>query len=190
MYATGDLKRGIIVDLDGDPCVVEAVSISTPTARGGNTIHRVKLRNLKTKQRVDKNFRGGDMIKPADVERRPVQFLYKDTQAYHFMDQESYEQFQLDAESLEWESNFLIDDMEGIKALMFNESPIGIELPNNVSLKVTETAPGVKGNSATGRTKPAIVETGFELQVPEHIDLGVSISVDTRTGGFLGRTKS
>ncbi len=190
MYATGDLKRGVIVDLDGDPCVVENVAVSTPTARGGNTIHRVKLRNLKTKQRVDKNFRGGDLVKPADVDRRPVQFLYKDTLAFHFMDQESYEQFGLDIDALEWEANFLIDDLEGIVALMFNEAAIAVEMPHHVSLKITETAPGVKGNSATGRTKPAVLETGFQLQVPEHIDQGVSINVDTRTGAFLGRTKS
>ncbi|MDH3591394.1 MAG: elongation factor P-like protein YeiP, partial [Planctomycetota bacterium] len=102
MYAPGDLKRGLILDLDGAPHVVESVSVSTPTARGGNTIHRAKLRNLKTKQRADKSFRGSDTIAPADVQRTPVQFLYRDPQAFHFMDKESYEQFALDAESLEW----------------------------------------------------------------------------------------
>lgn len=189
MYSTSDLKRGLIVELEGDPHLVDSVSVSTPSARGASTIHRVRLRNLKTGQKVDRSFRGGESFGVPDVDRRPVQLLYRDPQAFHFMDQESYEQFALDKADLAWEANFLVDEMEGLVALMYNGAPLALELPNNVPLEITETSPSVKGNSATGRTKPATLETGFVIQVPEHVDQGIRVNVDTRTGEFLGRTK-
>ncbi|MBW2281251.1 MAG: elongation factor P [Deltaproteobacteria bacterium] len=189
MYSTSDLKRGLILELDAVPHLVESVSVSSPSARGASTIHRVRLRNLKTGQKVDRSYRGGETFGVADVDRRPVQLLYRDAQAFHFMDQESYEQFALDQADLAWESNFLVDEMEGLAALMHNGAPLALELPNNVVLTITETNPSVKGNSATGRTKPATLETGFVIQVPEHVDQGVKANVDTRTGEFLGRAK-
>jgi len=189
MYTTSDLKRGLILELDGAPHLVESVQVSVPTARGGATIHRVRMRNLKTKQKVDRSFRGGETFPVPDVDRRPVQFLYSDAQAFHFMDTENYEQFGLDRDALEWEANFLVEDIEGLRALYYNGAPIALELPNNVPLTITETTPAVRGNSATGRTKPATLETGHVVQVPEHIDNGTKVSVDTRTGEFLGRVK-
>ena len=100
-----------------------------------------------------------------------------------------FEQFALGYDEIEWERNFLIEGIEGLSAIFYNGAPIALELPNKVALTVTETAPGVKGNSATGRTKPATLETGFVLQLPEHIEQGIKVSVDTRTGEFLGRAK-
>ncbi|MHC4550941.1 MAG: elongation factor P [Planctomycetota bacterium] len=189
MYATSDLKRGLVVEIDGVPHLVESVTVSTPSARGASTIHRVRLRNLKTKQKMDRSFRGGETFGAPDVERRPVQLLYRDAQAFHFMDQESYEQFALDGADLAWETNFLVDEMEDLTALMHDGAPLALELPNNVVLKITETSPSVRGNSATGRTKPATLETGFVVQVPEHIEQGTRVSVDTRSGEFLGRAR-
>jgi elongation factor P len=189
MYTTSDLKRGVVIELDGAPHVVETVSISTPTARGGNTIHRCRLRNLATKQRVDRSFRGGETFGVADVDRRKVQFLYRDPDAFHFMDQETYDQFPIQADELEWESKFLVEEQEDITALYYNEAPLALELPNNVVLTITETSPAVKGNSATGRTKPATLETGHTIQIPEHISEGTKVSVDTRTGDFISRVK-
>ena len=189
MYTTSDLKRGLLIELDGDPHVVEATQTSSPTARGGNTIHRVKLRNLKTGNRSERSFRGGDTLTMADVARRPVDFLYSDPSGFHFMDTETYEQFALSKTDLEWESNFLIEGIEGVRAMYFNESPIALELPNTVVLEITETNPAVKGNSATGRTKPATLTTGLVVQIPEHIDMGTRVTVDTRTGEFVGRAK-
>ena len=189
MYSTSDLEKGLILDYDGAPHVVEATSVSWPSARGGNTIHRVKMRNLKTGQRIDKSFRSGEMFAVPDVDKKPVQFLYAATGSSHFMDLEGYEQFELRDDEIEWERNFLVEGLEGMRAIFYNGSPIALELPNKVALDVTETAPGVKGNSATGRTKPATLETGFVLQLPEHIEQGVKITVDTRTGEFLGRAK-
>jgi elongation factor P len=189
VYTTSDLKRGLIIEMDGAPHVVESVQVSSPTARGAATIHRVRMRNLKTGQKVDRSFRGGELFGVPDVDRKPVQLLYRDTQACHFMEIESYEQFGLDLADLEWELNFLVDEMDGLIAFFFNGAPLAIELPNNVALAITDTTPGVKGNSATGRTKPATLETGLVVQVPEHIGPGTRVSVDTRTGEFVGRAK-
>jgi elongation factor P len=187
MYSTSDLKRGLILELDGEPCVVESVQTSSPSARGASTIHKCRLRNLKTRQKIDRSFRGGETFGVPDVDRRKVQFLYRDPESFHFMDQESYEQFSLPIAELEWEANFLVEEMEDISALYYNGHPLALELPNNVALEITETNPAVKGNSATGRTKPATLQTGHVIQVPEHIDPGTLVSVDTRTGEFLGR---
>jgi len=189
MYTVSDLKRGLIVELDGAPHVVDSMQVSSPTARGGNTIHRVRLRNLMTHQRVEKSFRGGETFGVPDIDQHPVQFLYSDPTGMHFMDQENYEQIDMSYDDLEWEKNFIVEGIEGVRAVYYNGSPIGLELPNTVSLAVTETSPGVKGNSATGRTKAATLETGHVVQLPEHIDQDTRVSVDTRTGEFLGRAK-
>jgi len=189
MYSTSDLKRGVIVELDGAPHLVETVQVSSPSARGAATITKVRLRNLRTKQKVDKSFRGSETFPVPDVEKRPVQYLYDDPQAFHFMDTESFEQFAFQREDLEWEGKFLVEGVEDLRAFYYNGTPIAIELPTSVVLEITETAPGVKGNSATGRTKPATLSTGHVVQLPEHVEQGTRVSVDTRTGEFLGRSK-
>ena len=180
MYSTSDLKRGLILELDGAPHLVESVQVSTPSARGATTIHRVRMRNLRTRQKVDRSFRGGDTFAVPDVDRRPVQFLYRDPDAFHFMDAESFDQFPLSKEELEWEAQFLVEEMEGLVAFYYNGAPLALELPNS---------PAVKGDSATGRTKPATLQTGLVVQVPEHISEGTAVTVDTRTASFVGRAK-
>ena len=187
MYSTSDLKKGLIIELDGAPHLVESVSASAPSARGASTIHKCRLRNLKSRQKVDRSFRGGETFPVPDVERRKVQYLYRDPEAFHFMDQESFEQFSLQADELEWESRFLVEEQEDISALCHNGDPLALELPNNVVLKITETGPAVKGNSATGRTKPATLETGHVVNVPEHMSPDTLVQVDTRTGEFMSR---
>ena len=187
MMQSSDLKRGLLIELDGAPYLIENVSVSSPSARGGNTIYKVRMRNLKTKQKRDESYRGGDTFAEPDFEKRPCQLLYKDANGYHFMDQENYEQFTFQESDLEWELKFLVDEMEGITALYYNEEVIGLELPNFVNLKITDTAPGIKGSSATARTKPATLETGHVVQIPEYIDEGETLKIDTRNGESLGR---
>ena len=187
MYSTSDLKKGLIIEMDGAPYVIERVQVSSPTARGGNTIHRVRLRNLWTKQKTDRSFRGSETFGEPDFEKRACQLLYREKETYHFMDQENYEQFHLVRGDLEWEANFLRDDMDGLKAFVFNEEVIGLELPTTVVLQIVDSPPAIKGSSATARTKPATLETGLVVQVPEHIASDDRINVDTRTAEFLGR---
>jgi len=190
MYSTSDLKKGLIIDFEGAPHVVETVSVSAPTARGAATITRVRLRNLKTKQKVDKSFRGAETFGEADFERRSCQLLYEQQGTYHFMDTQSYEQFSLQKDDLEWESKFLKDEMDGILVFKSGEEILGIELPHSVVLRVEDTPPSIKGATAAARNKPATMETGLVVQVPEHIRVGDLLNVDTRTGDFLGRAST
>ena len=187
MLSPGQLKRGLVIDIDGAPCAIENISVQTPSSRGANTIWKVRARNLKTKQKVDKTFRSGDSIAEPNFERRPTQFLYSDPNHHHFMDLEDYNQFALAREDLESESPYLANDLEGIRALVLDEEVIGIELPLTVDLKIAECDPAVKGDSATARTKKASLETGHVVQVPEHLSPGQTVRVDTTTGKFVSR---
>ncbi|HEX8200119.1 MAG TPA: elongation factor P [Isosphaeraceae bacterium] len=187
MVPAKDFKRRMVVEIDGAPHMIEQIQVQTPSARGAATLYKVKARNLKTRNRVEKSFRGTDALNEASFERRPVQFLYRDAEAFHFMDSADFNQFALPAEDLEDQAPFMTENMEGVEALMVNDEVIGIEIPDTVELPIVETAPGVRGNSATGRTKPAKLATGHLIQVPEHLEQGVRVRVDTRTGEYLGR---
>ncbi|MFV1958527.1 MAG: elongation factor P [Planctomycetota bacterium] len=189
MISTNELKKGVIIEFQGAPHVVEKVRISAPTARAGNTITKVRLRNLETRHKTDQSFRGGETFAEPNVEKRPCQLLYEQQGIYHFMDSGNYEQFALEKEALEWEVNFLKEEQEGLRVIRCDDSVLGLELPSSVTLQITETPPTIKGASATARTKPATLETGLVTRVPEHIDTGEIVSVDTRTGEFLGRAK-
>ena len=187
MLNPGDLKRGGIIDIDGAPCVVENVTMQTPSSRSANTIWKIRARNLRTKSKVDKSYRSGETIPEPNFEKRHVQFLYSDNAHFHFMDQEDYNQFQMSREELAEEGNYLVDNLEGIRSLVLEDEVIGIELPLAIDLTITECDAAVKGNSATARQKNATVETGLVIQVPEHIDTGEVVRVDTTNGKFIGR---
>jgi elongation factor P len=182
-----DFKKRMVVEIDGAPHMIEQIQVQTPSARGAATLYKVRARNLKTRQRVDKTFKGTDSLSESSFERRPVQYLYRDADGFHFMDAQSYDQFSLSVDDLEEQSPYMTENMEGVEALVVDEEVIGIEIPDTVVLPIVETAPGVRGNSATGRTKPATLSTGAVIQVPEHLDEGVTVKVDTRTGEYLGR---
>jgi elongation factor P len=182
-----DFKRRMVVEIDGAPHMIEQIQVQTPSARGAATLYKVKARNLKTRNRVEKTYKGTDSLAESSFERRPVQYLYHDADGYHFMDSSDYNQFSLSADDLLDQSAYMSENMEGVEALLVNDQVIGIEIPDTVELEIVETAPGVRGNSATGRTKPATLSTGAVIQVPEHLDPGVRVRVDTREGEYLGR---
>jgi elongation factor P len=182
-----DFKRRMVVDIDGVPHMIEQIQVQTPSARGAATLYKIKARNLKTRARLERTFRGTEGLNEANFERRPVQFLYRDADGFHFMDSSDFNQFSLTAEDLEEQAPFMTENMEGVEALLANDQVIAIEIPDTVELAIVDTAPGVRGNSATGRTKPATLSTGHIIHVPEHLDPGVSVRVDTRTGTYLGR---
>jgi elongation factor P len=182
-----DFKRRMVVEIDGAPHMIEQIQVQTPSARGAATLYKIKARNLKTKARVEKTYRGTEGLAESSFERRPVQFLYRDADGCHFMDSADYNQFSLSLDDLRDQLPYMTENMEGVESLMVKDEVIAIELPDTVELAITETAPGVRGNSATGRTKPATLATGHVIQVPEHLDPGVTVRVDTRTGEYLGR---
>jgi elongation factor P len=182
-----DFKRRMVVEIDGAPHMIEQIQVQTPSARGAATLYKIKARNLKTKNRVEKSYRGTDSLNESSFERRPVQYLYRDGDEFHFMDSTDFTQFSFPADDLRDIASFMTENMEGVESLVVDDEVIAIELPDTVVLPITDTAPGVRGNSATGRTKPATLSTGHIVQVPEHLEPGVTVRVDTRTGEYLGR---
>ena len=187
MLSPGDLKRGLVIEIDGEPCLVESITVQTPSSRSAGTLWKVRARNLQRRRKVDAVYKGGDTIVEPDFEKRPVQFLFADAAGLHFMDTESYDQFALSRDAVEDEAGYIVDGTEGISALVHAGAVIGIELPPAVELRIVECDPAVRGNSATGRTKPAKLETGLVVQVPEHFASGEAIRIDTSNGRFIQR---
>ncbi len=182
-----EIKRGHIVNYDGAPCLIETLSVQTPSARGAATFYKFRARNLSTRQKVDITLRGSESLDQADFMRRPVKYIYSDATHLHFLDQQDYNQYSLTKEDLVEESKYLTEELDGVQALIYNDECIGVQLPVAVVLKITQCDPGIKGASATARTKPATLETGLVVQVPEYMTEGQTIKVDTRSGEYLSR---
>jgi elongation factor P len=190
MISTGDFKRGLRILVEGDPYVILEVHVQSPSARGASSLSKLKVRNLRTGQVFDKTFRGGDKVEEPDLELRPVQFLYKDDDGFHFMDAQSYDQFTLSGEDLGDSSGYLKDGLDGIRSVVFNGKVISVDLPQTVVLRVTDTAPAMKGATAQAQTKPATLETGLVIQVPSYLESDELVLVDTREGRFMSRAKA
>ena len=189
MISTADFKRGVRILIDGDPYSITDVAVQSPSARGASSISKIKVRNLRTGQVLEKSFRGGDKVDEANLEFKAVQFLYSDGDDCHFRDTASYEQFSLTAEAL-GAAGFLKEGLEGIRSMVMGEEVLGVDLPNTVNLLVTETAPSIKGATAQAQTKPATLETGVEIQVPAYLETGELVQVDTRESRFISRVKN
>ena len=189
VITTTDFKRGLRILLEGEPFVILDVHAQSPSARGGATITKLKVRNLRTGAVLDRSFRGNERIEPPDLEYRPVQFLYKDDEGYHFMDTNSYDQTCLSAEEVGDGTGFLKDGLGDIRSVVFNGKVISVDLPNTVVLRVVETAPSIKGGTAQAQTKPALLETGLSIQVPAYMESDEDIIVDTRDARFISRSK-
>ncbi|MDR0608546.1 MAG: elongation factor P-like protein YeiP [Planctomycetaceae bacterium] len=182
-----EIKRGEVVVYNGSPCMIESVNVQSPSARGAATLYKFRARNLVTKQKADITLKGTESLDTADFQRREVKYLYSDTDECIFMDNLDYNQYSLKKSEIEEEMQYISEELEGIRALIYNDECVGIEIPTAVSLKVVKCDPAVRGNSATSRSKPATLETGLEIQVPEYLNEGEIIRVDTRTGDFLSR---
>lgn len=182
-----EIKRGMIVNQGGAPCLIETISVQSPSARGAATLYKFRARNLLTKQKVDITLKGGESLGEADFRKRPVKFMYADATMWHFLDQEDYNQYSLPVADIEEEAKFLTPELEDVEALIHNDEPVGIEIPQTVAIRISQCDPYVKGNSATGRTKPATLETGTVILVPEYLEEGELVKVDTRSGEFLSR---
>lgn len=186
MATTADLKNGIFIRFNNELHIVEEHQHRTP----GNlrAFYQVKMRNMRNGRVVENRFRSGEEIEVVRVERKKYSYLYHDGQSYNFMDQESYEQIPVDENLLGDGAKFLKEG-EIVEIMFDGTQPVGAELPFNVNLKVVETVPGVRGDTATGATKPAKVETGATVNVPLFINEGDMIKVDVRTGEYLERVK-
>ena len=182
-----DIKRGHIMNYNGAPCMIETINVQSPSARGAATLYKFKARNLINKQKVDITLKGVDSLPEADFAKRPVKYMYSDPTEVHFLDQEDYNDFVLPKADLTEELQYLTENLEGVMALIYNDQCVGIQLPLTVELKVVQCDPGIKGASATARSKPATLETGLVVQVPEYLSQGEVIKVDTRNGEYLSR---
>jgi len=184
---TSDLKKGMVVQYEGQVILIKQVIVQTPSSRSGNTLYKVTGRNVVNKQKFDKTYKGDENIDTVDFVRRDVQLLYRDTEGCTFMDTESYEQYVLAQDDLEDELRYIVDGQEGLSALIADGVMLGIELPATVALEILECSPGIKGASASARTKPATLSTGLVVQVPEYLTPGEKIKVNTDTGEYMSR---
>ena len=184
MLSTTDFRRGLKIELDGTP--YEIVEFQHVKPGKGGAFVRSKLRNMLNGRVVENTFRAGEKMEKPDMETREVQYLYKDGDGFAFMDMTSYEQFHVQEEQMGGKGGYLLDGME-LKMLMYRGKALDVDLPASVVLTVTHTEPGMKGDTVSGATKPATVETGLTLNVPLFVSQGEKIKVDTRTGEYLGR---
>lgn len=184
MISTGDLKKGVTIEFEGNPCTIldwQHVKIG----RGG-AIVRMKLRNLRSGATIDRTCDAGEKFRRLYLDRSNVTYQYNDGDLYHFMDTSTYDDIVLTEEQLGDAKDYLIDNLE-LDIIRYNEEPISVELPEKVVLKVTYTEPGFKGDTATGGSKPATTETGLVVQVPLFVSMDDSIRVNTSTGQYVER---
>jgi len=182
-----DIKRKMFFEYEDAPFHCIEVEVSRPTARGGQTLVRLKMRNLITRAVFDRTFKAGDKFAEPDLVQVTASFLYADADGYHFMDQESFETLTLRGETLGEDRLLLVDNVM-VQVLKYNGNPIGLQFPPHVELTVTDTEPGVRGDTASGSvTKSATLETGLQIRVPLFIKEGEKVKVHTETREFAGR---
>lgn len=183
-FSTNEFKSGLKVMLDNDPCAIFSNEYVKPGK--GQAFNRVKLRNLKTGRVIERTFKSGDTLEGADVVDIEVQYLYYDGEFWHFMNQENYEQYAADAKAM-GEASQWMKGQEVCTITLWNGAPLTVNAPNFVVLEISDTDPGVRGDTATGGSKPATLETGAVVKVPLFIERGEKIRVDTRTGEYMSR---
>jgi len=184
MISTGDLKKGITIELD--KTLYQIMDWQHIKVGRGSAQVRLKLRDIRGGHTIERTFQAGEKFARARMDRHIVQYLYNDGDLFHFMDSESYEQIMLNRDQLGDAVNYMKEGIS-LDILYYKEEPISVELPNSVELEVVETEPGFRGDTATNLNKPAKLETGITIQIPLFVDVGEIIRVDTRTGAYLER---
>ncbi len=186
-YSTNEFRAGLKVMLDGDPATIVENEFVKPGK--GQAFNRTKLKNLKTGKTIERTFKSGDSLEAADIHEQEMQYLFSDGEEWHFMDPESFEQIMATKDAVGDSAQWL-KEQDMCQVTLFNGVPIQVLPPNHVELKVVETDPGLRGDTATGGTKPATLETGAVVKVPLFIEEGEVLRCDTRTGEYLSRVKN
>jgi len=186
MYSTADFRKGLKIVFNNEP--YEIIDFQHVKMGRGGAIVRTKMKNLKTGYVIENTFRSGEKVEKPELEERPMQYLYKTDEGLVFMDNESFEQITISEEMIGDGINYLIENMN-VDVNFYQGRPIGVEIPTFVELKVVETVPGIKGDTASGGSKPAKLETGAVIQVPLFVNEGEIIKIDTRTGTYLERVR-
>jgi elongation factor P len=184
MASTSDIKNGVVLNMDGQLWTVIEFQHVKP-GKGGAFV-RTKVKNVMSGKVVDRTFNAGAKIETETVDRADYQYLYADGENFVFMDLGNYDQITLSAAQVGEAVNFMLEN-QNVTIALHNEAPLYVELPASVTLEITYTEPGLQGDRSTGGTKPATVETGYEIQVPLFLDIGTKVKVDTRDGSYLGR---
>lgn len=182
-----EIKKGFIIEQDNKKILIKKIFVQSPHSRGGSTLYKMTGSDIVSGQKFERSFKGDENVTQIDVARRDVQLLFSDSETYTFMDSENYDQYILASDALEEEAKFLYDGLEGVSALISDEQLLGIELPTIMTFEITECSPGIKGGSASARTKPATLSTGLVVQVPEYLTIGEMIKVNTELREFVSR---
>ena len=186
-YSTSEFRKGLKVLIDGEPYLMVESEFMKPGK--GSAVYRTKLKHLLRGNVLDRTYRSGDRIEGADVAESKLQYLYNDSKQWHFMDEESYEQYAINKEQLGDAYKYLKEN-ERVDVVFWNGQPISVSPPNHVELQITYCEPGAKGNTATNVQKSATVETGAEISVPIFVNIGDVVKIDTRTGEYIGRVST
>ena len=189
MIEASEFKRGMCIRYNDEPCLVVEVKFTTPTARGASPIAKARLRQLQTGKLLTESIRVSERFDEVDLSHSPCTYLYSDGTLWHFMDAETFEQFEFRADDIGDLPGYLTEGIEGLRSVSIDGKVVGVELPQTVDLKVVETDPVLKGATAKAQMKPATLETGLKIQVPPYLDAGEMIRVDTRDGHFVERVK-
>lgn len=184
MYENADFKKGLKIMVDGSPYTILDFQHVKPGK--GNQFTRTKMRNLLTGQQLERTFKSGERFEVPNVMTRDMSFLYKDDNGYTFMDKESYDQIVMTETEIGEAKDYLIENLE-VTLLFYNDRPVSVDVPKAVNLRVAQTDPGMRGDTVTGATKPATLETGLVVKVPLHINEGDLLRVDTTTGDYVSR---
>ncbi len=187
MPKASELKRGDVVDIGGQPHAVKNVDAKSPSSRGASTLYKIRFTNLRTGQKLDESYKGDVLLGNIDCERVGVQYSYVDGIDHVFMNAEDYSQYSLPRDLIAEQLPYLEVGQSDIVALLVDGEVLSLSVPNTVLLEITDTAPGIKGATATGRTKPATLTTGLEIQVPEYLEPGERVKVNTETNKFISR---
>ena len=187
MPKANEIKRGQVIEHEGTVYAVRQIDRSSPTARGGGTLYRFKLQGIPGGERRELSLKSDDNVSEADLIRRQSEYSYRDDDDFVFMDSEDFTQYALKSTDIGDDAGFITDGLGGIFVLIINDLPVAIDLPQSVVLEVIDTAPVMKGATATKSNKPATLETGIEVMVPDYITPGEKIKVNTETGEFMSR---
>lgn len=182
-----EIKKGSIIEQDNKNILIKKIFVQSPHSRGGSTLYKMTGSDISSGQKFERSFKGDENVTQVDATHRAVQLLFSDNETYTFMDSENYDQFTLSADTLEEESKFLYDGLEGLDALVSEEKILGIQLPTIMIFEISECSPAIKGASTSARTKPATLSTGLVVQVPEYLTPGETIKINTETREFVSR---
>ncbi|MCP3943201.1 MAG: elongation factor P-like protein YeiP [Desulfobacteraceae bacterium] len=182
-----DLKKGNVVEINDEAYMVKHIDVRSPSARGAVTLYKIRFNSIKTKQKYEESYKGNDMLNGVALQRKSVQYLYPDGALHVFMDNQEYSQYMIEGDVIEDEFIWITDGMEGIVALIIDENMVSIEIPKTLVFEISQTAPGIKGASASARTKPATLSNGVEIQIPEYLEVGEMVKVNTETKKFMSK---